>query len=561
MIPSNCFYIDRAMSAEIIRSKLYGYAYTDEALIFGSTGYDLYEKSSKSREIPSEGRFAGVFVTGDSVLIKADATGQETLFLYRDGLDWAVSNSFMLLLSKVRTRATVTLYEPAAMSFHLKEGRHLGEQLVSHKTMVDEIKMLPLGHELIIDRRTGDLKIREREFLSTYSMGAQMSYEDLLRNFMERSAGLLRALATQKTSMNLSLSGGYDSRLVLALSLMAGNTRGLRVTSLTSKPLDFKVAKALSERFDLALNQAPESRTPRTLSASDSIRLYLLSCGGVYLPYYPVTRHRLSREPELHLTGDQPSGLSFLAGKARFNGEIAKIADDIGDALEDRAYGNEVRSDFLSTFVDLGIDSDHPAAPLAFYSAIRARHHGGRSWYKSLGDSALFTPLMHSDLMRLDIANATAGYRNSESGYGSKQKFFADAFSAVGGWALEEPFETPQRAFPSALLGSSPFRGGVGMTPTNLDVYGSVGDIDDGDADGAATHDFNLDLWDGVSGVKRHLLTLAKKAQSRDHAHVFSAQDLETAVAQASGDGNLTNGARQLCHVVSVDTIMRMIEG
>ncbi|TLP94739.1 hypothetical protein FEF26_11485 [Nesterenkonia salmonea] len=550
---SNLFYLDNRSAIQVHGSFLYGYAYTDRAVIFGSKGLRDYLRENPENLLPDEGRFAAIFVDNDELTIKVDSTGQELLYLYQAGEDWAISNSFMHLVHRVSASRKLSFYEPAAMNFHLKDGKHIGEQLISHRTMVKQIKTVPLGHEVRVSRSTGRLNVKKLPFLHKYGDLASDGYSDLLKRFLDRSSGLLQAIAAHGYEFNLSLSGGYDSRLVLALLIQSGAAPNVRISSLTSKPNDFKVAKSLCDRFRLPLNQPRGTSSPRNMSSSDSIRMYLESCGGTYLPFYPVMRNRLNPQGEFHLTGDQPSGLSFLAGRAKFNGEVPKIAEDIRLALSQRVHGEQVREDFLSTFSDLGVASEDPVAPLVFYSAIRARHHGGRSWYKSLGDSALLTPLMHSDLIRLDVHNVRAGHRQASSGYGSKQKFFADVFSAIGGWPLEEPFETDNRQFPTALLDESPFRGGVRIEPSDFEVYGHLGDIE-ADPSDKTVPPLDLDLWDGPDRIRHDLGILLKRTRQRD-GNLFSADDLATARDQVESAGNLSHEARKLCHVVSVDVV------
>ena len=554
MLPTNSFYMDRDSLSDFTESRLLGYAHSDDALVFGTSGLRQYIASGNEVSTLTEGRFVGIFQQRQQLTIRTDATGQELVYLYQSGDDWAISNSFMLLLAHKSDMATMDFYPAAAMNFHLKQGRHIGEQLVSHKTQVRQISILPIGHALLIDTISGALRVEKRGFLENYRASSDTGYFDLFARFLNRSSGVLRAATQAGAPLNLSLSGGYDSRLVLGLALAAGVSEKMRVTSLLSKPNDLAVAESLAKRFNLSLNTETGPTARRTLSAADSVRLYLLSCGATYLPFYPVLRHSLAPDAELHLTGDQPSGLSFLAGKAQFNGTIAKIASDIEESLADRAYGKEVSQDFLGLFDDLEIDSDHPAAPIAYYSAVRARHHGGRSWYKSLGPSVLFTPLMHSDLLKLDVSNAEAGHRDARNGYASKQKFFADAFSAIGGWATEEPFETPSRAFPQSLLHDSPFRNGYTIEPMEVIPYGAPSDLGE-TSSSADMYDLDLDMWDNSGAIKAHLHTLLRRSKNKEARKLFTSEDLKRAREQAESDSNLSHGTRQLCHIVSTDIV------
>lgn len=117
--------------------------------------------------------------------------------------------------------------------------------------------------------------------------------------------------------------------------------------------------------------------------------------------------------------------------------------------MSGRRYGQEICNDFLSTFSDLGLDKNSPDAPLAYYQSIRSRFHSGRNWYKSLGNTFLFTPFIQTNTLLSDILTSGSNYHD---------KMFADLFSALGEWSLDIPFETPDRKFHCDLLDNSPFR-------------------------------------------------------------------------------------------------------
>jgi len=168
MIPSNCLLLSSDRPDDLGRPRLAGYATTDEALVLGRHGLEQYLAAGHSAADMREGRFFGVFPNGATTTIKTDRTGQEQMFLFRNGSAWAVSNSFFLLAMHVAKAHRLTLYLPALMSFHLKSGRHIGEQLVSHKTPVAEIQMIPATTEVIVDRASGKLTLKSHDFFEAF---------------------------------------------------------------------------------------------------------------------------------------------------------------------------------------------------------------------------------------------------------------------------------------------------------------------------------------------------------------------------------------------------------
>ena len=134
---------------------------------FGTSGLQKYLDENNSVEWPSEGRFAGIFVEKERILIKTDNTGQELLYFFQKDDDWAVSNSFFLLLNYAKSLHKLKFLPHIASCFHLKKGQHIGEQLISHKTMIDEISIVPITWQLIVDRDSKDIQFEKSDYLES----------------------------------------------------------------------------------------------------------------------------------------------------------------------------------------------------------------------------------------------------------------------------------------------------------------------------------------------------------------------------------------------------------
>ena len=88
-----------------------------------------------------------------------------------------------------------------------------------------------------------------------------------------------------------------------------------------------------------------------------------------------------------------------------------------------------------------------------------------------MGSRLLFTPLMDSRFIALDLYNQKNGIHPTQ--------LFIDTFSATGDWACEIPFETPERSFTEEQRRSSPFYGGVDLKPTKFRLYGDPATTED----------------------------------------------------------------------------------
>lgn len=549
MLPNNCFIYTKDEIKNLTTSKLFGYAWTENHLIFGTDGINEYLNNNS--ELPTEGRFCGIFLdkNRDKISIYTDFTAQETLYLFQNGEDWAISNSFMLLSKVMGKKYNLSFYPPAANCFHLKNGVHLGEQLISHKTMVKEIIILPITDRIEVNRIDGSLKIIKADYY-TKLYRKNINYYDLILNFLERGSGALEALIDLGLPIDLFLSGGYDSRIVLGmLSKIYSYQDRINVYSHENKLNDFNSAKMLVNHLGIKNFNLPNQKNiNKALSASDAIRMYMLSCGGVYLPFYSVRNKSLDKNLSIRLTGDQPVGRSHFEGRAIFNGSMTKVSTDIYSFLkaQSRNYIDETYNDFLSVFNDIGIDIKDPLSQLAYYQSIRSRFHCGRNWYKSLGNTFLFTPLMQHDILLIDLISQESHYPN---------KMFADIFSALGDWALNIPFESKDRGFYSSLLNNSPFRKGINFSPRKTYVYG--------DPRKNNFFDTSLDLLsvemnfnDNDERIKDSLSRIYYQCKYVKDCDVFSKDDFNNANLEIKNKASLSHHYRKMMHIICTEIIL-----
>ncbi len=546
MLPENCFLFSSEDLAQNPRSQLRGYATCDGAIVFGTSGLDAFVASGGAPNDLRCGRFSATVVESDSIVFRTDLTGQEIHYLFREGDTWAVSNSFLLLATWAAQRATLTMHAPAISGFFLKGGTHIGEQLLSHHTLISSIKIVPAATEIVVDRKSGQVGLRRAA-----SLKEDISdYASALLDFLERGAGLLGALAEAGADLRINLSGGYDSRLVLAMALAGGAQEAIHLTSDPGRQNDFRSASGLAERLDLPLNEASPG-VPSVLSDGEAYRIWALSCVGTYLPIYPVSHMRLHHPTALRLTGDQPTGWDHFSGTGRFKGTPSRIADHVRSDLKGRAHADAVARDFLSVFQEIDFDPEHPRAMMAHYSAVRARHHCGRQWYRSLGSERLVTALMDPAMLALDLFAGEQDWPVTQ--------LLADALSAFGGWAIEHPFETPDRTFSPEMLARSPFGSGADIRPRETKVFGLV------EHSAPASHlgllDLPVHLRSRPEAFRDHLVHSFWTAERARACGLFEERDLVAAKAEINAAGSLSHGFRRTAHVVMTDMVLDVVSG
>ena len=551
MALDNCFLYSKNDVLGLANSVLHGYAISENALIINTDGLNTYLGSRKNDFLPEEGRFCGLFKYKDKIIIKSDIHGQDIIYVYRKGTDWAISNSFMMLSMYASKAGKINFYQPAALNFFLKNGYHVGEQLLSHKTMIEEIEILPVNQEIHVDRVTGKTEFISTDFESRFKIiETESDYEDTIISMLSHGMSLLEAIVASNQDIYLSLSGGYDSRLVLGMiSRGLIDSKKVYIRSDINREKDFVIAEQLCKKFGFNLNDFSPPKRNSSLSASESLRMFLLSCGGTYLPIYPVNSGVLSTENVLRLTGDYSADASFFSGKAMFNGSMRKISGDIAQCLEGKDRGGQVVNDFLTTFDVLGVDIDSPISSVAYYSAIRSRHHCGRQWYKTMGSDYLMTPLMSKNFTSLNLLNYSQSRREDE--------LFTDIFCAMGKWATETPFESAKGNLDPNLIANSKFNAGVKFDVINYEIFGSFRDPKNNTI---SSLDLPLKFNFNEADFKEVLTDTFNRTRKEVKNDLFCEKDIERARMEISKQGRLSHEYRCLTHMLYVSLVRGLVE-
>ena len=548
MHQDNIFIFQKSDIQELTESKLYGYAIFEDSIVFGTNGLLKYRSESTNKTPPEEGRFAGIFIESESqISIKTDSTGQELIYIYENKENWFISNSFLALSEEVAKHYPLELYEPAIIGFHIKNGKQFGEQLISHKTPIKNIHLLPLTWEIKVDRQTGKLDFIKEEFFSKFNIPDDFSYSEEIVNLIQRGSGLLSAIATFSTPMVLDLSGGYDSRIVLGMlnSSKTPNSQKF-IKSIESMHGDYLSASALCEQLNLSINKYKYPEKEQYLSSSESLRMYFMNSGGAYLPINPCSGTKLFNKFFFRLTGYQPSGWD-----AAIMGKPEKLAKSIAYNLEGRPHQDTIKNDFLETLDLLGVDTTSETSMTAYYCAIRSRFHYGRSSFKTIGHSYLLTPIMSKSFLLLDIYNRGKGL--------PPQNIFADIYSALGEWASKTRFEHEGKNFPESLTNNPLFSSPANITPVNYKVYGHPLEPSNNSSTQKLLSTLNFSA--SPDDIKKDLIELYRKSLDAKNSGLFTEEDLELIETEIhSSDNSLTHSVRKLTHFISTDAVIKIVE-
>jgi len=262
-----------------------GYCFHEADYIYGKEGYNKYKRETS---IQIEGGEDGCYVlsrkVNDEFHFFSDYYGYKKIFYYWEKGFWVVSNSIYLIAEHLKENGIglEVEYSQLACIGRKRKGFFL-DQLFSLKTIIKNVKLLPIGNKLIISSASFEVvELKDNIVFESYEQG--LSY--FLGMWVARIAGLL----INDIHVKSDLTGGLDSRAVFAIVKKAtevAKTKNLPAFSTGSTPsnrIDLDIATEITEFYGLPLNKLKPPAI-NDFSGLDSYSSWKILCLGVYHPF------------------------------------------------------------------------------------------------------------------------------------------------------------------------------------------------------------------------------------------------------------------------------------
>ncbi|WP_417420383.1 hypothetical protein [Halomonas sp.] len=426
-----------------------GIAYTSDAIILGKEGLAQYlEKHDTEtfRRSVVDGRFYAFLEMADEYRAFVDPLSQDTLYYYfsnekgpsGDG-NWAVSNSLLGLAEFLYGKIKLTQYRPALLSFFIGKGSGIGAQPISSRTVFSEIRALPLGKTLVIDKKSQISRLEGSPASITRPFEG-VSYDELVLSVLIEGASRLRAMREHGINFAADLTGGHDSRACFGLLSRAFNDWDkVRLISNPRKDEDYRIATSLAARYGGKLHS--NSGKSVSIDPNNAYSIWKQGSIGTYLPvYFPLSSFLSPREYKIN--GGMILAKEFAAQKpSEFLESLRSIYS------RDTDY-QLVSNEFSSALNELEVGDGDEKAMDWFYLASRARYHYGRSWYTSLAFpiiSPLINPKTFAASLKLSRNELNEG------------KLSLDILMALDPVLALHPFDSAEKSFSSEMILQSSF--------------------------------------------------------------------------------------------------------
>ena len=406
----NFFVID-SNNLKNVESHMYGFSVSKEGILT-----DNYYKKNKNYNDPDpEGVYIMVRKIKNKITINQDFYGAIGLFLYENKETgyFAVSNSFLLLEEHLVGKQNFTLNKDFADDFII-------EGLCTpsiNETLVKEITKIPSNVYITIDINQKSFNFYYIDYKeNTIPLDSDEGLK-IIDKWADKWGYIIRSLKKQTDNIRFDLSGGYDTRMVLALLLNSGiNLNDILIYSFDDKLYvheeDFKIASKISSKFGFKLNNLKFDDTGELFKTKDSLFVTLYSKLGFHKEFY--FKKKFFYKPRFHFSGGGGEIIRGYPGKS-----IKKYIKVLSlNSLEIKGYEKEFHDSTLrlcNRSVELlkkkkTYNNDFEISNDLYYRGRTRAHYGTSAYEFFIANIYCIQPLIDSEIkkIKLDIKDRLA---------------------------------------------------------------------------------------------------------------------------------------------------------
>ncbi|GAA2441087.1 hypothetical protein [Agromyces soli] len=315
------------------------------ALVFGVDGWLASPDAVRSSSGDHAGEYLAAEWGAQRLELERDVFGSARL-MHTAAPGIAAASDSLLVLASLRRAVGARVTANAEVLVARTAKNAVAGQQISPETILNEVSYVPAARGLSLDVRGLRWSLTGAPVADRVASDG-LDYVEVVR---QGAADVARTVATLAAvpgwSATLSLSGGYDSRLVLAGIVATGTNDAYRVRIVDNGPAseaDVRVANSLARQFDVA---PTAFGAPLPADAEDEYSHWAANLLGVYDGYGPVRTARWHARTfgltgigaEIHKGNWGWRPLHALADTAAPGGavhdalsaQLAKAADSVG---------------------------------------------------------------------------------------------------------------------------------------------------------------------------------------------------------------------------------------
>ena len=396
------FFVFFSNNLEFIQSHLYGFSVSKNGILT-----DNYYKEKGEYNLPEpQGAFVMIRKIGKEIIVNQDYCGCYGLYIYenKESNYFALSNSFLLLEEYLIDKQILSFNKDYANNF-------LTTNLISfslEETLIKEIQQIPNNAFIVINQEKKAFKIFYIDYKeNTVPLESEEGLK-LIDKWVDKWGYIIRSLRSKTDNISFHLSGGFDTRTLLAILLNSGiNLNNINIFSLQDKAhgheVDFEIARKISSKYGFTLNNYNLNVNGTLLPLKDLLLNSLYSKLGFHKEFY--FNDRFYSKPLFTFAGGNGEALRGMPN-TQINNFIKYLCYNNISGYKTEFYKSSLRIIKRSLYFlkngktfknDFEISS-------GLYSKAYGRNHFGKSNVERF-TSNIFTiqPLMDPDIRKIKL--------------------------------------------------------------------------------------------------------------------------------------------------------------
>lgn len=349
---------------------LEGVAYAPDGLVFYSSGLRKYKESGRDVESLKSGRFVIKYAKDNCEIIRADRDGNELIFYFSNSDFWCVSSSYLALIIYLKNNNIPVVVSKLELSKVFIQ-TSLFEQPYNGNFSVKGVRLLGKNEKIIISGSSLSIDQDENDFDLDTSGVVQRVVQ-----FVQTSRTIISSFVSNN-SVDLELSGGVDSRIVLGLVLPYRDE--IYISSDRNRKNDYLIANFIASLFGIEIRYSSDSNYGINNNKEKWILYKLASIGVSRTNPGPNSGAGTKFSKLVRL-----NGAGGGSGKVFYNINEKAYLSLIEKSPLYKIQKENLKEDFLMALRQAGFEKSPPQAMVELYANYRQRLFAGRAWYTSL---------------------------------------------------------------------------------------------------------------------------------------------------------------------------------
>ena len=379
---------------------MYGYSISKNGILTDN----YYKQIGEYAEPEPQGVYIMIRKINSEIIINQDCHGSYGLYLFenKDTNYFAISNSFLLLEEHLIGKQNLSLNKDFADNLVISELCSFSLQ----ETLIKEIIQIPINSYIVINIEKKDLKMNSINYSENSIPLESKEGMKIVDKWISKWGYIFRSLIKQTDNVESDLSGGFDTRTLLAILLNSGiEMNSLMINSYLNKvhghDEDLIIAKNISSYYGFNLNDLKLDYRATKWNSKTTLLCTLYSKLGFHKEFY--LKNKFFNKPLFILSGSGGEDLRGSPGYPVYEYLKHLSTRDIKDNKE-KLFNSSMS--LLNRSVELLkkeriFNNDYEIAHSLYSKIVERNHFGKAALQLFMKNMYLIQPLMDPEIRKI----------------------------------------------------------------------------------------------------------------------------------------------------------------